>query len=423
MRCLCRSRRGHLDGSVRFPLSDDVDARGSQSLASTYDTLMDTALFDELQTTLNASGPTAAIDRLCESLRERKDYHRLFYALLMKKRHELGVSPMPTGPSSDLPTSVHQPYEEAIRDAARLVGGLFLDANDIPQSYAYFRMIGEPGPVAAALERAAPEDGDDLHSLIQIAFYEGVLPRKGFDWVVDRLGTCNAITTIGHPELPLSPEDRLYCQSKLVRTLHRELVERLKADIAQREGSAPATDSIRELLAGRDWLTEEEFAHIDTSHLSSVVQMSVQLPRGAELNLARELCLYGARLAPRLRYPGEPPFEDQYADYGAYLDALAGERVEEAVAQFRAKAEAAEEGDTYPAEVLVNLLLRLDRPAEALAVARRWLANADGRRLACPGVTELCQRTGDYRALAEVAREQGDPVHFMAGLLASSPPR
>jgi hypothetical protein len=31
----------------------------------------------------------------------------------------------------------------------------------------------------------------------------------------------------------------------------------------------------------------------------------------------------------------------------------------------------------------------------------------------------LCQQTGEYRTLAEVAREQGDPVHFLAGLLAS----
>jgi hypothetical protein len=73
---------------------------------------------------------------------------------------------------------------------------------------------------------------------------------------------------------------------------------------------------------------------------------------------------------------------------------------------------------TYPAEVLVNLLLRLERPAEALAVARKHLANRGGRQLTCPGLAELCQKAGDYRVLAEVAREQGDAVHFLAGLLA-----
>jgi hypothetical protein len=382
---------------------------------------MDTKLFDELQQTLTTHGPGAAIDQLCTSLREAKDYHRLFYALLMKKRQELGVSPLPTGPSSDLPASVHEPYEQAIREAARHVGKLFLEGGDIPQSYAYFRMIGELAPVAEALQCAEPGEGDELHSLIQIAFYEGVLPRKGYDWVLERLGTCNAITTIGHPELPLSAEDRAYCQQRLVRTLHHELAERLKADIAQRGHTVPATEWVSELLAGRDWLTGDEFAHIDTSHLGSVVQMSIHLPPGDELQMARELCLYGSRLAPRLRYPGDPPFEDQYADHGLYLAALAGERVDEALTHFRSKAEAMEQGETYPAEVLVNLLLRLDRPAEALVVARCWLADADSRRLSCPSVTELCQRAGDYRTLAEVAREQGDPVHFVAGLLASRP--
>ena len=33
-----------------------------------------------------------------------------------------------------------------------------------------------------------------------------------------------------------------------------------------------------------------------------------------------------------------------------------------------------------------------------------------------PGLTRV---PDDYRTLAEVAREQGDPVHFMAGLLAA----
>src|SRR4051794_25280657 len=126
---------------------------------------MDQAIFDDLQRRLTAEGPAAAIDRLCAALREQKDYNRLFYALLLKKRHELGVSPMPTGPSADLPPATHEPYEEAIRAAARLVGDLYLQDGNIPQAYAYFRMIGETGPVARALEGAAPGEGDDLHQL------------------------------------------------------------------------------------------------------------------------------------------------------------------------------------------------------------------------------------------------------------------
>ncbi len=383
---------------------------------------MDQAIFEGLQQTLSAKGPAAAIEQLCAGLRERKDYTGLFYALLMKRRHELGVSPVPTGPAQDLPASVHVPYEGAIREAARTVGRLHLEQGDIPQAWVYFRMIGEPEPVREALEKHEPGEDEDLQTLVQISFYEGVHPTRGFDWILGRYGICNAITTMSSQmDLPHAPEVRPHCVRRLVRALYDELRERLRADIDRHGESAPAGATVRELLAGRDWLFADEFAHIDTSHLSSVVQMSTQLPPGQELDMARELCEYGKHLSGRLRYPGDPPFEDTYRDYGVYLSILAGDRVEEGLAHFRTKAEQAdpETIGTYPAEVLVNLLLGLDRPAEALAVARRFLAGgAQNRRLTCPGVGELCQKVKDYRTLAEVAREQGDPVHFVAGLIA-----
>jgi hypothetical protein len=381
---------------------------------------MEPSAFDDLQQTLTAQGPAAAISRLCERLRDGKDYTSLFYALLMKKRHELGVSPIPTAPSSELPPAAHEPFENGIREAARHVGGLYLAEGNVPQAWLYFRMINEPGPVVQALADYRPGPDEDVHPVVQLAFYENVHPRKGFDLILERFGTCNAITTLSNPELQLAPEARTYCIQQLVRTLHRELRERLAADIRGREGSAPESERLRDYLAGRDWLFESDFAHIDTSHLGAVVQMSMHLPPCEELELARELCEYGRRLPPRLRYESDPPFEDQYADYATYLAVLAGDDVEKGVAHFRAKAEKeAERPDTYPAEVFVNLLLRLDRTGEALAVARRKLAGVDPRRLSCPGVSELCQRVGDFRTLAEAAREQGDAVHYLAGLIAA----
>ena len=49
----------------------------------------------------------------------------------------------------------------------------------------------------------------------------------------------------------------------------------------------------------------------------------------------------------------------------------------------------------------------------------QMLARVDDRRLTCPSIAELCQRTGDYATLAEVARQQDNPVHFVAGLVAA----
>jgi hypothetical protein len=381
---------------------------------------MDPATFDDLQNTLRTQGAPAAIDRLCSELRRRKDYSNLFYALLLKKRHELGVSPVPTGPSQDLPPAVCDEYENAIRATGREVGRLYLDEGDIQRAWAYFRMLGEPGPVTEALDKVQPAEGEDVQPLVDIAFHQGVHPHKGFDLILDRYGICSAITMTGSMEFPPGSDVREYCIKRLVRALHRELRDRLIAEIVRQEGKAPEEATLPQLMEGRDWLFAEEFAHIDVSHLGSVVQMSIHLPPGEEIGLARELCAYGQRLSPRFNYAADPPFDDQYRDYGIYLATLAGDQVEEGIAHFRAKADSAdpETVGSYPAEVLVNLLLKLKRPKEALAVARRHLAFADGRPLSCPGITELCQQTGEYGLLAEVAREQDDPVHFLAGLLA-----
>jgi hypothetical protein len=385
-------------------------------------------VFDQLQTTLQAEGPQAAIDRLCDRLRAEKNYADLFYALLMKKRHALGASPVPTSPHQELPREVQTELEEGIREAAREVGGLHLKDRNIAQAWSYFRLIEEPGPVRAALEAHSPGEEDDLQPLIQVSFYEGLSPRRGFDWLLERYGICSAITTLSSQELPFPDEDKHYCIRKLVRALHAELFGRIVAEIEAREGQPPlgagqpagTPGVLPALFRGRDWLFEEDSYHVDLSHLSSVVQMSLHLPPCPELALARELCEYGRRLSGKFVQPGDPPFEELYPAHDAYLAILQGDDVERHLAYFRAQAEKAdpEEVGTYPAEVLVNLLVRLGRPGEALAVARKYLSKAEGR-LSCPGVGELCEKVKDYRALAEVARERGDAVHYLAGLIAA----
>src|SRR5262245_37479082 len=124
--------------------------------------------YARLQKTLAGNGPVAAVDQLCADLREIGDLNALFYALLMKKRVELGVSPFPTGAAADLPASTHEEYEKAIRDAGRLVGGEFLKQRDPRKAWFYFNMLGESGPVREYLESVQPTDADDVQPLIEI---------------------------------------------------------------------------------------------------------------------------------------------------------------------------------------------------------------------------------------------------------------
>jgi hypothetical protein len=381
---------------------------------------LDAAAYDRLQATLAARGAGAAVDELIEDLRKAGDYQSLFYALLMKKRVELGVSPFPTGNAGELPPHTHESYEDAIRAAGREVGGMLLEGKEYAKAWPFFRLLGEPEPVRAALEAYAPGPEDDVYPIIEITWQQGLLPKKGFDLVLDRHGICSAITMVSGSDLSSNTELRDYCVTNLARALHAQLAERLRNDLLGRGVEVASEATIPQMVEAHPELFADDAYHIDTSHLSSVVQMATNLPPGEGVDLARELCAYGRKLSPGLQGRNDAPFEEGYDDYLAYLNVIAGEKVDEGLRRFEGKAaREAAEGATFAAQIYVNLLLKANRPAEALAAARRFLLAEDERNLICPGVSELARRAGDASAMAEAARARHDPVGFLASLIAA----
>ena len=280
-------------------------------------------------------------------------------------------------------------------------------------------MLGEPEPMREALEKFTPGPDDDVYPIIEIAWQGGILPKKGFDLVLDRHGVCSAITMVSGSDLSSNPDLRDYCVTKLAKSLHMQIIERLGTDLAGRGVTLPTNATIAQLVEMHPDLFADDAYHCDTSHLSSVVQMSTHLPPGDGVNFARELCAYGRKLAPNLQGNNDPPFEENYDDFRAYLNVIAGESVDEGLKRFEAKAaREAEVGATYAAQVYVNLLLKANRPAEALAAAKRFLLAEDDRNLICPGVNELARRAGDFASLSEAAKARNDPVGYLAGLIA-----
>src|SRR5258707_3905414 len=113
---------------------------------------LDAAAFERLQAALASRGPAVAIEELVAELRKAEDFQGLFYALLMNKRVELGVSPFPTGPATELPPETHEAYEDAIRAAGRHVGGIYLARKEYAKAWGFYRMLAEPEPIREALE-------------------------------------------------------------------------------------------------------------------------------------------------------------------------------------------------------------------------------------------------------------------------------
>lgn len=367
--------------------------------------------FDLIQEALRSGGAQAGFDALIQRFRAEKKYPLLFEARLMQSRHALGLPLIQAGGLDEVPDGARPAHERAFIEAARETGGLFLADGDIPRAWPYFRAISEPAPLAAAIEKVEPAEGQE--AVIEIALQERVNPRKGFELVLANYGTCRAITFFEQYPDRQTRED---CIRLLVRTVHHDVVENLKRTIAKAEGAAPDGQSIPALISGRDWLFGEYDYYVDTSHLCSVLRFSLEATSRDTLALAAELAKYGKHLSSMFEFRGDPPFEDGYKDHAIYLRALLGDSVDEAIVHFRAKIGQSDPNvaGNGPAQVLVGLLARLKRYREAIEISLEHLSDTDPARLSCPSVFQLCQMAGDYEQARKLARERGDLLHFVA---------
>lgn len=369
--------------------------------------------FAHINQVLRAGGPEAGFAYLAKRAREDKNYPLLFEIRLMQKRRELGLPLILAEPLGDLPKPKQEAYEQATVEAAREVGALFLGDGEIERAWPYFRAIGEVKPVAKALEKIDPDDAND--GVLQIAYFDRVSPRKGFELILEKHGICRAITCFHqYPQA----DGREESAGLLVRRLCSDLADSLRRTIEQNEKSAPETDDIERLIEGREWLFEGSAYYIDTSHVASVVQLSPNLEDPETLRLILGLTEYGRRLAPMYQFPGQPPFENVYEDYGIYIRTVLGIEVEEGIEHFTRKVKNASH-DRVPdaAMALVNLLTRLERYEEAVDVSLAHLADLDVRDLSCPPVLHLCQMAGNLGRLQQIARQKGDLLSFTAAAL------
>lgn len=373
---------------------------------------------DEVQRT---AGTERAFEELLNRFKRDKQYGSVFHARLMKSRLDLGVALTSNLAIGDLPAELQQRYQDAYLEAAREVGQLLLADGNIAGAWPYFRAVGNVEPVAEALDtiaidgRAAPDAAEQLGQAIQIAFYEGVNPRKGFELALEHYGICRAITMFStYP----SASGRGEALRLLVRTLHAEIVQNLKRTIAAVEGATPETDSIARLLDERAWLFEHDAQYTDSSHLAGLLRFTLELEDETTLRQAIEIAHYGSHLSPMFQHNDKPPF-DRYEDRAIYLRALIGEEVERAIEHFETKAaECDPELDgTGPAEVLVELLCRLGRHGDAIRAFRRYLGTAAPEHLSCATLPQLCELAGDFEQLKTVAKEQSDPLTYLAGAI------
>ena len=378
------------------------------------------ALFNALTEQLRSGGRTAVLDHLAEILIEQKDYHKLFDARCQRKKYELELPLHQPTSFSDVPDDKRQEFESAYMAAAREVGQYLLADKKLGHAWMYFNAIHETESLKEAIEqRPIPsEASDESEELIDVALYKLVHPVKGIQVLLRTHGTCKTITSLDQQFRNLSPDQRSECAAILVRTLHKDLFHSVQSEVAKRLTVVSPVDTLRELIAGRDWLFADNNYHLDVSHLHSTVRFARSLRLNSpELALARDLAEYGLRLAPQFQYAGEPPFTDFYSAHINFFKFLSGEDSDAAWDYFQQQINSVQEESeqTLIAIVLVDLLSRTSQIEKALPFAEKFLLGPNPDFVV--EFSEMCQKTKRIDVLRSAAEARGDLVTFAAALV------
>ncbi|HEX3870275.1 MAG TPA: hypothetical protein VHV77_07565, partial [Pirellulales bacterium] len=333
-----------------------------------------------------------------------------------------GLPLVSTRTLDELPEPLRTKMEQAYLDACREVGSLLLDRGKVRDAWVYLRPVGDKDAVRVALEKL-PSD-ENFESMIELAIYEGIAPKLGFELVLQHYGLCNAISVFEGEMGNRTRAEKQEIAPLLVRYIHDELMASLKADIKRQQGAEPTESTIAEMVRDRDWLFTSDNYHVDTTHLNAIVRFALLVDDPETLRLALDLSEYGRRLSEQFQFHGDEPFVDMYRTSAMFFKAILGEEVDEALQWFAAKAEEKplEEVGSGPAEVYVGLLARLGRYEDAMRAAARLLpSTARGGHFA-PSLLELAQLAGRYDALSDICRERGDLLGFAVALLGQSAP-
>jgi hypothetical protein len=383
---------------------------------------MTSASFDDLESSVRRGGIPAMFDSLVEVLRREKRYPQLFDALLMKKRHEVGLPVEGAETVRGLSEEVQIELENFYIAACREVGALCLQTGDIPGAWPYFKAIDEPDPIGKAIDEWTPPEGGApamTDTIIDIALAQGASPRRGFEVLLQTRGPAKCVEALDR-HLRDPGADREHCGCLLVRRIYEDVVRTVRAAIAEGEGASPEEESLGDLVESHRLVLVRRGFEPEGALVRSAIRIAAGLRDRRSIERAVELAEYG-RLFPRTFPSSEPsPFEDYYADSRIFLLSLLGVGTEGAIRFFAKRAEQAfvgAEGKHVPGEVLVTLLWRAGRHSEAIDAYLKYLGDAADPAPTVPKLLDLCREAGDYTRFLERARGKGDVLQYALGLV------
>jgi hypothetical protein len=383
-------------------------------------TLRDFKAFDQA---LGQQGVSGALKFLEQQFRERQQYPQLFEVLKMGCRNRLGLPLIhDSSTAQQLNEASQRQLEEGLLEACLEVGLLLWEQGNLEQGWRYLQAVGNRAEIANALQRV-PVDEENLDFLIEIAMNQGIAPVFGYQLLLQKYGTCNAITAFDMQAVHLDHLSRLRLAQALLHHLYGELrgniIHWLQQQRAAANLSAPHAEIVTQgllsdLIAANPLASAQHGHHIDATHLASVVRIARLVCEPSDIRIALELTNYGLELHSDFHYPGLPPFEETYLDHQKFYQAQLRIEVEAGLKHFRDKC------DTVPTdrfgaiafETLADLLIRLGRRDDAIKLLTEHVWGKLQSTGHIGNVFTIPQTAGEQARLQNYFRSQLDLLSF-----------
>ena len=381
-----------------------------------------TTPFEQLQQVSDAKGIDAGLDFLEQHVRRNKEYAQLFEVLKMRVRNQMGLPLLYSRMRDDLDESAQRTLENGLLSACREVGTLFFKQGEFIRGWNYLQPVGDR-VLNEKLIRGVKVDEQNADDLIDIAVSQGAAPGYGFEILLQRYGTCDAITTFDQTAANHDVDCQRAMAGALLNHLYDEVVGNLITSLPElKSDSEPSTTLATILTSGV--LTAENSCVIDATHLASVVRIGRVLQDSELIQKVYDLTRFGDGLPDDVKYPGQVPFEDVFPDHLHYYAAVLGKNVDAAVEYFGKKIEQhdARQHGGIVIETFVELLARVGKNDQALDVMVSQLLGKYPLLGIAPEPHELAKTQSQQQKLLEHYRSESDLLGFGQALLSSYAP-
>ena len=400
-----------------------LTSRNSTAIVATMNKKGSTR-FDQIRLDVENNDVAAALDKLVVTLKAERKYHQLFEALKIQLRHRLNLPLVNSAPTEKLDSENQAEFESGLLDACRTVGLLLVADQKLREAWVYLQPLDDRKLFRTLLEKYQIND-NNADEVIDIALMQLAAPTVGYQLVLERYGTCNAITSFESSVHGFDATTRAELAGLLVDHLYGELTDSLKNCLTENE---IATDGeFIDLVTAHEELLASKGPLVDATHLSSTLRIGRDTTeRDSHLKLC-EMAQYGCLLDEPYRFPGEAPFENTFRDHLIFYRALTAEdpnseTVTEAI-QFFDKRSLAAAGDPFnpiPDEVFVDLLYRLGRNSQAIEVSLERLAKRTERAGIAPPIHQMATEAEHFKMLQDYYLKENDLLGFTVSVLTDS---